>query len=300
MINRKKLIFQLSVRKRRTYLLNHVQFGTDHIVAERLDSASSTPTLCHGVTQRDQGGTNFWDLLGPSSPPAVDASESGNNRTVGACDRSPHSDAECPPIHALVPRFPGVGDVVSYSSGMRDVDIRAALVDNLRDLYSGDKIVNEMGLCLGATRVDVAVINGSLHGYEIKSDRDTLTRLPTQVALYNRVLDFSTVVCGPRYVTKIRDVVPEWWGITEVRAADGIVTLRSRRKPRRNRSCDPLSVAQLLWRDEAAEALAARGEVVKRRETRWQLWDRLAEWALPDLQLCVRDRLKARPRWINN
>lgn len=187
---------------------------------------------------------------------------------------------------------------MSYSTGMRDGDIRAALTNDLRRQFAGDKIVSEMCLCLGATRVDVAVINGSLHGYEIKSDRDTLNRLPAQVELYNKVLDYSTIVCGPRYASKISDLVPDWWGVVEVHAAeDDAVVLRSRRKPRKNGICDPLAIAQLLWRDEAAALLIGRGETVKRRETRWNLWDRLATWPLRDLQLCVRSQLKVRPLW---
>ncbi|WP_078289749.1 sce7726 family protein [Mycobacterium sp. D16R24] len=180
---------------------------------------------------------------------------------------------------------------------MRDVDIRAALVDKLRREFHGDKIVNEMGLCLGATRVDVAVINGSLHGYEIKSDRDTLARLPAQIELYSKVLDFCTIVCGDRYLSKMREVVPSWWGIVETRELDGGVILKQRRKPRRNRECDSLSVAQLLWRDEAASLLKTHGECVKARETRWNLWDRLADWPIADLQLGVRTQLKVRPAW---
>ncbi|WP_068274801.1 sce7726 family protein [Aldersonia kunmingensis] len=183
---------------------------------------------------------------------------------------------------------------------MRDVDIRAALVDSLRRDFDGDKIVNEMGLCLGATRVDVAVINGSLHGYEIKSDRDTLARLPAQVELYSKVLDFSTIVCGSRYGAKIRDVVPNWWGIVEAHNVDGLVAMKPRRRARRNRICDPMSVAQLLWREEAAAVLRSRGELVRSRETRWNLWDRLAQWPIDELQLSVRSQLKVRPRWIND
>ncbi|WP_074358135.1 sce7726 family protein [Mycobacteroides abscessus] len=180
---------------------------------------------------------------------------------------------------------------------MRDVDIRAALVEQLRREFDGDKIVNEMGLCLGATRVDVAVINGSLHGYEIKSDRDTLARLPAQIELYSKVLDFCTIVCGARYLDKVRKIVPPWWGIVETCDLDGTVILKQRRKPRRNRKCDSLAVAQLLWRDEAASLLKTRGEWVKARETRWHLWDRLAEWPITDLQLGVRSQLKVRPAW---
>lgn len=157
--------------------------------------------------------------------------------------------------------------------------------------------MNEMGLCLGATRVDVAVINGSLHGYEIKSDRDKLDRLPTQIELYDRVLDYSTIVCGARYVDKLAMLVPAWWGILEVRSVRGELVLKRRRAARKNPTCDRLAVAQLLWRDEAAALLKRHGEVVKSRETRWDLWDRLAKWPIRDLKLHVRTQLKVRQVW---
>ena len=38
--------------------------------------------------------------------------------------------------------------------------------------------LEELGLCQGDARVDYAVINGAMNGYEIKSDRDKLVRLP--------------------------------------------------------------------------------------------------------------------------
>jgi hypothetical protein len=49
-------------------------------------------------------------------------------------------------------------------------------------------MLDEFGLEHGEVRVDVAVINGELHGYEIKSERDTLERLPRQVKAYSAVL----------------------------------------------------------------------------------------------------------------
>ncbi|KAB2583809.1 hypothetical protein BS297_18715 [Rhodococcus erythropolis] len=180
---------------------------------------------------------------------------------------------------------------------MRDADMRVALHARLALKFVGDRIRDEMGLCLGATRVDVAVVNGSLHGYEIKSDRDTLVRLPAQVELYNRVLDYSTIVCGEKYVERISEHVPDEWGIIEV-AGDSVEPAVFERRPaRRNSTVDPIAIAQLLWRDEAAAELVRRGERVLRRETRWDLWDRLACLPMPELQNVVRTQLKARPVW---
>ena len=60
-----------------------------------------------------------------------------------------------------------------------DKIIRAALKGELERLHAGDdklRIVEEFGIEHGAIRIDIAVVNGLLHGYEIKSDRDTLLR----------------------------------------------------------------------------------------------------------------------------
>ena len=43
---------------------------------------------------------------------------------------------------------------------------------------------------------DIAVINCSIHGYEIKSDLDTLMRLPQQLEFYAMTLQKLTLVVG--------------------------------------------------------------------------------------------------------
>ena len=122
-----------------------------------------------------------------------------------------------------------------------------------------------MGLCLGETRVDLAVVNGHLHGYEIKSERDTLARLASQIGLYDRVLDYSTIVCSQRHIANVIERIPDHWGVIEAADTNMGVKLRAMRAACINRSVEPIAVAQLLWRDEAAEILAGLGGVVRRR-----------------------------------
>ncbi len=171
------------------------------------------------------------------------------------------------------------------------------LRDELAQQFPGDVIRGELGLCLGQTRVDLAVINCRLHGYEIKSEADKLTRLPTQIELYNRVLDYSTVVCSIRHLSRILEQIPDEWGVITATGSPNKITLAFVRKPKLNRSPDPLAIAQLLWRAEAAQVLIARGERVRSRETRWNLWDRLAMLPLRTLQDEVRLKLKERQPW---
>jgi hypothetical protein len=84
---------------------------------------------------------------------------------------------------------------------MRDRDVRKALHHTVLKEHHGDTntlVLDELGLRHGAVRVDVAVVNGHLHGFEIKGDSGTLDRLPSQVAINNAVLDRAMLVVGER------------------------------------------------------------------------------------------------------
>lgn len=181
---------------------------------------------------------------------------------------------------------------------MRDPDIRAELVDQLRAGHPDpvqNRIWPEMAVGLGASRVDVGLVNGMLTGYEIKSAADNLGRLPSQVEHYGRCLDRAVIVTSESRAETIADHVPAWWGITIASAGGGRVVLTESRQPVDNPGLDAFYVAQLLWRDEAYAVLEAMGlhEGLK-RATRWVLWDRLAELDLDELRDAVRAQLKAR------
>ncbi len=77
-----------------------------------------------------------------------------------------------------------------------DVEIRSALHRKmLRPSHRCAKtlVIDELGLAHGKGRVDVAVLNGWLHGYEIKSSKDTIRRLDSQIALYVKCLEKVTI-----------------------------------------------------------------------------------------------------------
>jgi hypothetical protein len=133
-----------------------------------------------------------------------------------------------------------------------DRDIRNVLRRVLEEEFSGDAstvILHEFG-CAGA-RADIAVVNGRLHGYEIKSEVDSLVRIENQVRGYGLIFDNVTAVVAMKHVEKIRPKIPKWWGITAVESTHGRPVLRTVRKGKRNDDQDPRQVARLLWRDEA-------------------------------------------------
>jgi hypothetical protein len=185
---------------------------------------------------------------------------------------------------------------------MRDRDIRSALHAHLWAEHHDDRatlILDELGLCQGAVRADVAVINGSLAGFEIKSDRDTLARLPNQVEVYGRVFDYVTLIVGPKHAATIGKAVPAFWGIVVATEDDGVLHLRSLQSAKRNRNVDALAVARLLWRDEALALLAHHDlDTGLRSKPRRRLWAALVAGLRADeLAAAVRETLRAREGW---
>ena len=181
---------------------------------------------------------------------------------------------------------------------MRDIDIRRRLRadERLRLGESDTRIVEELGLCQGLARVDIAVVNGTIHGYEIKSEKDTLTRLPSQATIYNSVLDYITVVTAPTHADKICTIIPDWWGIWVVADGQAGIQLEALRESVQNPGVSAFALAQLLWRDEALRALVDRGLAEGlRSKSRREIWHRLAsELTLEELGNTVRECIKNR------
>lgn len=169
--------------------------------------------------------------------------------------------------------------------------------------YHGDSeavVVDELGLKHGRCRADIAVINGDFIGYEIKSDNDSLRRLPEQIDIYSAVFDRASVIVGEKHACAVKSLIPKWWGlILATQGPRGGVAFTVKQKAGLNCSVDPFSVAQLLWRDEVAGVLEALGAEKKTlRAPRKVLYHCLAsEIDISELRRQVRLCLKARTGW---
>jgi len=180
-----------------------------------------------------------------------------------------------------------------------DAEIRPALRSSLLSSVAGDKdvaVFEELGICRGQVRIDLAVVNGTLDGYEIKSDRDSLRRLGAQIELYSRVLDRATLVVGNRYLAGAAGMLPDWWGILRIEPTPGQPRFGVVRDGSPNPGLDPRALAELLWLEDALLLLdrcgGARGVKGKPRRL---VWDRVAErCAVEEIGEAVRTSLKAR------
>jgi hypothetical protein len=145
---------------------------------------------------------------------------------------------------------------------MVDGEIRLALFASLRSLDPEAVLYQELPLSRGDGRADCVSVNGSLHGYEIKSERDSLARLSRQVNEYDRVFEFCTLVVEKRHLRAARNIIPSRWGISLAIKQDAQVKIEPTRKASRNSKFDRQSVMQLLWKHELVAAL--RNHNIKR------------------------------------
>ena len=181
-----------------------------------------------------------------------------------------------------------------------DADVRGLLREYLDSIHAGTEttFLEELGLCQGDVRVDVASVNGEFSGFEIKSPSDTLARFPNQCKIYSKVVDRAWLVAPMKTLAKAS--MPDWWGQIAVFELDDRLALRLVRPAAMNPKPHALSLAKLLWRDEALEVLrnagCARGVMTK---SRTHIWRRLIEAIeLEDLRAAVRAALKRRPEMI--
>ena len=185
---------------------------------------------------------------------------------------------------------------------MRDIDVRTALREQVDLRFCGEPgtiRIDELGILNGSSRIDLAVVNGSLHGYEIKSATDTLDRLPSQIEAFSSVFDTITLVVADRHAADAVGMIPSWWGVCiAIEAPSGGIDLQWQRRPVTNPNINPVCLASLLWRDELITILLAKGVPGIKKKPREDL-HRIAAEEIPmsDLKESVRNALKTREQW---
>ncbi|MES2486016.1 MAG: sce7726 family protein [Bacteroidota bacterium] len=184
---------------------------------------------------------------------------------------------------------------------MKDPCIRQLLRDTELAVFLNDehsKVVEELNLPVAKARIDMAVINGSLHGFEIKSASDTLKRLPSQIEAYSKVFDYLSIVTEGKYYDKILLTIPEWVGVIVCSDDKGILAVNKIRQPKFNIYKECFYVAKLLWRDELIQILTERNIKFRKKDRNWILCEILAsELDIETLSKIVRSKLKERDNW---
>lgn len=189
------------------------------------------------------------------------------------------------------------------ANGTNDSEIRQALHSSLlseEHMCAETLVIDELGLSHGRNRIDVATINGHLHGYEIKSGKDDLHRLPSQLAEYSKSLQMLTVIAAPKHIPQLRDIVPSWAGIiVATKNTNDEISFHVEQNARVNKDADAFAIAHLLWRNEAIALLRELGSLSKlERRNRVSLYTEIAQLvSAEDLIKLVKQYLANRTDW---
>jgi hypothetical protein len=185
---------------------------------------------------------------------------------------------------------------------MRDQLVRKAFHETiLKSAHddAGSFVVDELGLKNGEIRADIAVLNGILVGYEIKTENDTLTRLPSQIEAYSDVFDKAFIIVSLNHLDKAVNKIPAWWGVYSIETKDNIYSFECIRKAKINKKQNTFSLAQLLWK---AEALQVANELLRHninpRTSKHEVYDIISSTCSSrKLSKIVIKYLKQRENW---
>lgn len=117
---------------------------------------------------------------------------------------------------------------ILQQTGIRDEYIfRSAITKNIflsRHSLKTASMLTEFraGLC----KADIVILNGTSTVYEIKSDRDSLCRLPNQISNYQKVFGSVYVIAGKSHVNEVLDITSSEVGVMELVAQGRIRTVR--------------------------------------------------------------------------
>lgn len=117
---------------------------------------------------------------------------------------------------------------------LREQDVKIALIDWLykKGMLSDATIINEMVVANWSRRADLAIANGSLQAYEIKSDFDSLKRLDGQLKIFNSSFEKVTIVCAPKFTSEVYKRVSSNVGIVEFQSDNSGVRFKVIQKGR--------------------------------------------------------------------
>ncbi len=144
-------------------------------------------------------------------------------------------------------------DEIGPQAEVSEREIRAFIKTQIPRWVRGKEsafLVEEMEVCSGRARIDLAVIADSLIGIEIKGPKDDVSRLPAQARAYSQCFDQVVLVTHDGLASKAASLVPDWWGIIVGCQSRRGLQYRFIRRPQPNPTLNLDAFLALLWRDE--------------------------------------------------
>ena len=155
---------------------------------------------------------------------------------------------------------------------MVDKEMREPLFDFLDEYFGKIRTIEEK--IIRKSRADVlGITDGSVLGFEIKSDSDTYERLKTQIKDYDKFCDYCYVVVGKSH-THVAEHIPDYWGI---------IIIEPGKEPVMSREAAPSPKVklkyqmELLWKRELHNILQRNALPAYKDKSRKFISDKLTE-----------------------
>lgn len=146
-----------------------------------------------------------------------------------------------------------VADHMLTAKELREPQIKAAVIDELFASGSIDAdtvIISEMPVPSLPRRADLVVANGSLIGFEIKSDADKTLRLRGQIEAYRKAFEGTIVVTGAKHLDEVLDAALDTVGVFVIDEMENDAPkARMLRKPHIRKLDMEASIRQMNARD---------------------------------------------------
>jgi hypothetical protein len=113
---------------------------------------------------------------------------------------------------------------------------------------------------VGECKADLAILNGTATVYEVKSERDSLSRLERQVAAYSKVFAQVYVIAASNHIDAVRGSLPKSVGILRLTGRYRISTLRE--AVDKTESVSPVAIFDSIRTEEARMILSLYGVAI--------------------------------------
>lgn len=200
--------------------------------------------------------------------------------------------------------------MLNLANVLSPIDIRCHLrtwVEDKFQLTNHDILINELGffnknpnsMIDNNYRADLALANGRLVGFEIKSEKDTLKRWEIQKVAYSNVFDEVWLCVHSKHLEKALAMTEQHIGILLI---DNYGSLAVVRQATKNHGFNNIyDLSGLLWREEIDELTKSYKIKVKSRTTKKEVREMLAEHlSLEQVRDFVLQKIKLRKANLDN
>lgn len=117
---------------------------------------------------------------------------------------------------------------------MTELEIKKLIVRYFLEKYENFVVGSEFSFQFGERRADLALLDdGHLTAFEIKSARDTISKLSYQIESYKKFFDFCFVVCEASNLAEVRSTISRDVGIL-LAESGGITHIRQSKQFKRH------------------------------------------------------------------